>query len=249
MIKSSDVPVTDFKLTQSIVPVRWQPISLISLFTEREREGDRRESCPATAIQHSRSRSSFRIIQLNEDFYVYRSLTDSGMTIEEQLKREWVMRKWQDKSYWRSVTNSFGEWLKEIENRQKDPDLWEELKRSAKFLGDQREQEAENTPFTNDEQAEVSAQMKQVKEYIKTTFELTGEQIEHMDARLDQAEQASRHLGRKDWLLMFNGAVFSLILTDLITPQAAEHIIMLTVHGLGHLFGFGGPPPPLSPGG
>ena len=70
-----------------------------------------------------------------------------------------------------------------------------------------------------------------------------------MDARLGQAEQASRRLGRKDWLMLFNGAVFSLILTDLITPQTAQQVIMLTVHGLGHLFGIGAPPPHLPPAG
>lgn len=44
---------------------------------------------------------------------------------------------------------------------------------------------------------------------------------------------------------MFNGAVFSLILTDAITPTIAQRIFMLGLQGLGHLFGIGGPPAPL----
>jgi hypothetical protein len=107
----------------------------------------------------------------------------------------------------------------------------------------------ENTPFTASEQADVSEQIKQVRDYIRATFELTSEQISRVEETLNHAEEASRHMGRKDWLLLFNGAVFSLILTDLITPQAAQHILMLTVNGLGHLFGFGGAPPHLLGGG
>jgi hypothetical protein len=127
------------------------------------------------------------------------------------------------------------------------PDAYEELRRTSDFLTSQPEQDVENTPFTSAEQAEVSAQVRRVEDYIKATFELTSEQISRVEETLSHAEEASRHLGRKDWLLLFNGGVFSLILTDMITPQAAQHIIMLTVQGLGHLFGFGGPPPHLPP--
>ena len=70
-----------------------------------------------------------------------------------------------------------------------------------------------------------------------------------MEATFKQAEQASRHMGRKDWLMLFNGAVFSLILTDTISPNTAQHIILLTIHGLSHLLGIGGPPPHLPPSG
>ena len=87
--------------------------------------------------------------------------------------------------------------------------------------------------------------MQQVRTFITTVPELTADQLSEVNDRLDEMEQASRRLGRKDWLLMFNGAVFSLILTDTITPSVAQRIIMLGLQGLGHLFGIGGPPVPL----
>ena len=43
--------------------------------------------------------------------------------------------------------------------------------------------------------------------------------------------------------MLFNGALFSLVVTDLIPPQAVQHILLMTFHSLGHLFGFGAPPP------
>ena len=47
--------------------------------------------------------------------------------------------------------------------------------------------------------------------------------------------------------LLFNGAVFSLILTDLITPQVAQHVLLITVQALGYLFGHEMPPGHLPP--
>jgi hypothetical protein len=130
-----------------------------------------------------------------------------------------------------------------------DPGLWDQLAVSRDLLTRPYEQDFENTPFSNAEQAQISNQIRQIKTYIEVTYELTGEQIARIDARLDHADQASRRMGRKDWLVMFGGAVSSLILADLITPQIAQHIIVLTIHGLGHIFGIVGGPPYLSPGG
>ena len=97
------------------------------------------------------------------------------------------------------------------------PDLWNELDAGRKLLTG----EYSNTPFTEDEQTEISSQTQQVKEFIKTTYELTAAQIAEVEERLDQAEQASHRMGRKDWLMLFNGAVFSLVLSDLIPSQGS----------------------------
>ena len=67
--------------------------------------------------------------------------------------------------------------------------------------------------------------------------------MEHLDVRFDGVEEASRLFGRKDWLLLFTGALFSLILTDALLPDVAQHILISVLQGLGHLFGIGGPPP------
>lgn len=48
-------------------------------------------------------------------------------------------------------------------------------------------------------------------------------------------------MGRKDWLLLFSGTIFTLIVTDIVTPGVAEHIFTMVIQGIAHLFG--GPPP------
>ena len=81
--------------------------------------------------------------------------------------------------------------------------------------------------------------MKEIKGYVRKTYSLSAEQFSHVEARLDEAERASRRMGRKDWLLLFSGTVFTLIITDLVTPDVAHHVFVMALHGLGHLFGNG----------
>jgi hypothetical protein len=41
----------------------------------------------------------------------------------------------------------------------------------------------------------------------------------------------------KDWLLMFYGVMFTLIITALLPPDAVQRIVAMVSHGLGDLFG------------
>lgn len=62
---------------------------------------------------------------------------------------------------------------------------------------------------------------------------------EDVAARLDYMEEASRHATRKQWLLMFCGTIFTVIVTDLLPPDTAQDVFAIALHGLGHIFGFG----------
>jgi hypothetical protein len=146
---------------------------------------------------------------------------------------------------WQAVIYRFRVWLDNIRDcvdYMNEPDLWRELAAFKEILD---ETDFENTPFTSTDQTAITARIEQVKEYIRTSGELTSEQISRVEARLDHAEEASKRIGRKDWLMMVTGSILSLVLGDTITPQAAGHILTLLGHGLGHLFGYGGPPPQL----
>jgi hypothetical protein len=90
------------------------------------------------------------------------------------------------------------------------------------------------------ELAQISGQLSEIKRYIRETKALSSEQVAHVEARLDQAEEASHRMGRKEWVLLFGGAVLALILTDTITPDVAQHILSMALHGLAHLFVEGG---------
>lgn len=232
VITSSELPVTNFQLTWRIDP--GTPLLIRPRIF--------------AIIRHSITMSLFGIKKLRKGTYYVRSQVGAGQTEQKIFRNAWNAIN--GRYYkWDQVLAEIQSWVSKVENLAKEteqyegtPDLWEELNQGKNFFSSQDRKDAENTPFTDAEQASISAHIKQIKDYIKATHQLTSEQISHVEARLDQAEGASRRMGRKDWLVLFNGAIFSLILTDLITPQTAQHIILMTVHGLSHLFGIGGPP-------
>jgi hypothetical protein len=100
----------------------------------------------------------------------------------------------------------------------------------------------DDSRFTVAEQYQIARQLRIIKESLEQNFELSAAQMKRVEERSDEAEEASRRLGRKDWILLFSGAVFSLILTDVITPGAAQHVFTMLIHGVGHLFTSGGGP-------
>jgi len=154
---------------------------------------------------------------------------------------------------WPKVVDSAKEWSQEVGTWMTEevyaPDLWEELLAAKKLFGAESFRTFENMPFNIDEQAKISEQIQQIKVYVKKTYKLSSEQFSRVKERLDEADRASRRMGRKDWILMFNGAIFSLVLSDLIPPDAAHNILVIAVHGLGYLFGVTPPLPPVLPGG
>lgn len=131
-------------------------------------------------------------------------------------------------------------WSVDLANWIEWPDLWKKVSASTAIPGELTP-ESDNTPFTPDEQAAISAQLKEIAESVKKTYELTAEQSAKLDEKFEEAEKASQRMGRKDWGLLFGGAIFSLILADVITPGVAGHILMMIEHGLGHLFVGGAP--------
>ena len=133
-------------------------------------------------------------------------------------------------------------WAENVWVWMETPNLWEISGKQGSGIPGQLSPDSANTPFDPDEQAAISAQLREIKGSVKKTFELTAEQSKQIDEKFEEAEKASRRMGRKDWGLLFGGAVFSLILSETITPGIAGHILMLVEHGIGHLF-MGNPPP------
>jgi hypothetical protein len=147
-------------------------------------------------------------------------------------------------STWSGLINLVHEW---VTDEIAAPDLWVENRRQREFLSKSGYETVNNTPFTQEEQAEIAAQLREIREYVKKAVSLSAEQMSQVEARLDEAETAAQHIGRKDWLLLFMGVLFTLIISALLTPEVVQHIFGMAIHGLSHLFDGGYPPPPSPP--
>jgi hypothetical protein len=147
---------------------------------------------------------------------------------------------------WGDLLTLFEQWAHNVRLEAEIPDMWEELGRARDILAQAQHENYENTPFTLGEQSEISAQLREIKAYAKKTYSLSGERLASIEARLDEAEEASQRMGRKDWLLLFSGIALTLIVTDLIPADVVQHIFTTVLHSLGHLFG-GMPRPEIPP--
>ena len=165
-------------------------------------------------IEHSSSRSYFVLRKESDGVFSGRTLV--GEDPPEQF----------DRSTWDEALGYVFRWAEEVAYYENTPDLWTELQRAKEALTSGEAGALQNTPFTPAEQAEVSNQLREIKASLKENSELTTEQISRIEDRLDEAEKASRRLGRKDWLLLFSGTIFTLIVTDCLTPDVAQHILM-----------------------
>jgi hypothetical protein len=139
---------------------------------------------------------------------------------------------------WPGVIAAISYWAGKVVEYQGAPDLWK--MRFDPELMEEVHQASGNLPFTKPEQAQVATRLRELKEYIGKTYELSAAHMSQVEQRLDEAEKASQRVGRKDWTLMFAGTVFTLLVSGIITPDIAQHMLMVVLHGLGHLFGLGG---------
>jgi hypothetical protein len=172
-------------------------------------------------VTHLPSQSYFQIGSSAPEGYVMYRLVAGGP------------RKTLESKTWDGVLERFTKWVKEV----KMPDFWADLSPGQEFPTDAQYDDLANTPFTPDEQTEITEQLQAIKKSVKEAFSLTTEQMARVEARLDEADRASKRIGRKDWLLLFSGVVLTLIVTDFVPPDAAQHILTTALHGLGHLFG------------
>jgi hypothetical protein len=77
------------------------------------------------------------------------------------------------------------------------PDLWAELQREREILT-WAPDEAENTPFTPDEQTEIIKHLDELKGYVKNTHSLAQDQIVALEEGFNELATATTRLGRND---------------------------------------------------
>ena len=142
---------------------------------------------------------------------------------------------------WNGLKFEFGQWLDEVKVELDTPDLWEKLRQGSELLASGQHGDLANTLFTHTEQVQIARQLAEIKQYVHKNYELTAEQTARVEARFDAAEEASRRLGRKDWVLLFGGALLGTLTSALLPAHIVLEILTATAQGIGHLFG-GGPP-------
>jgi hypothetical protein len=64
-----------------------------------------------------------------------------------------------------------------------------------------------------------------------------GADREALESRVEQLAEASTRMGRRDWLTIFLGTMFTWTLEGLIPPEGLREGLAFAANTLGHLFG------------
>jgi hypothetical protein len=140
---------------------------------------------------------------------------------------------------WATVVERVERWARDVKRDVDTPDLLAELQRERGILTGTRSEAAGNMPFSPEELAQVAEQLRQLKEYVSRAYALSEVQMLHLEAKLDDIAAAAGRMGRKDWALWVSGALLGAFVQGILPPEVVQHIIRMTVDGLGYLLGGG----------
>ena len=112
------------------------------------------------------------------------------------------------------------DWLLRVKREVETPDLWEKNARGRRLLERSTSSDVEDVPFTAAELNLIASRLDQILEEVVTTHGVQKEQARVLEERLEYLKQASRRLGRKDWILVAVG-VFGGTFSNYLLPPAA----------------------------
>lgn len=145
---------------------------------------------------------------------------------------------------WEAVLAELDRWSKEVVYVVGTPDFWQELDSSRAAIAAVGEAEPDNTPFTSAEQRQIAATFELAKLLVRERYSLPEKQLASMDRKIDKLVEASRTMGRKDWINTVGNIGFTLIVSALIPPEVVQHVLGEAVRAIAHMFGVGLPPLP-----
>ena len=101
------------------------------------------------------------------------------------------------------------------------------------------DQNPENTPFLPEELERIAQSIDQIKTSISNRSDVTAEQLRYLSEKLDEMQEASERLGRKDWINYALGTLTSVVITAAFDPAAAKALLRAAGLALSWVFGGG----------
>jgi hypothetical protein len=188
------------------------------------------------ALEHRRSGSFFAIGVASDGTYYYGSF-DPGQ--EAQVDR-FGGRKWAE------VTDLFVDWLGAIDPDE-EADPWEEVAYTREELVDALGAQTANTALSSSEQTQVEEFVAAVRVTVTSARELSPPELERLDERLAEIEDAARRLTRKDFYNYAIGAVLTIAIELSLRSPTLGELVKHAIVALGHLVSGIAELPPASP--
>lgn len=110
------------------------------------------------------------------------------------------------------------------------PDLWAELKASPDAAEDFRV--LKNTRFSPQEQTRIADTLAQFEAEVERRQLLSPDEIKELHEQVNYLIEASKRLGRKDWVLVVTGTLFSFTIQAGLNGATASQLLQLATGGL-----------------
>lgn len=118
------------------------------------------------------------------------------------------------------------EWLNNLKKEIEAPDLWELAHEENNLLDSVgRTSTLENTPFLEDEQLLISSKILEIGNFLINSQDLNAHHQETVKKQLEYLVESSKRLGRKDWMNIGIGALFSLAMQLYLPAEASRQLL------------------------
>ncbi|GAH49331.1 unnamed protein product, partial [marine sediment metagenome] len=149
------------------------------------------------------------------DFYEYSSYwivfsPGSGRPVEKNL----VAPEWE------SIPPYVSQWLAELKREVEEPDLWAHISEYRLPEGATPRDDTSNKPFAAFEVEQIEKSIREIGIFLREHY---GES-EGIEGKLDYLIEASKRMGRKDWLNICIGTLVTLGVTQAIQGEHIQHV-------------------------
>ena len=125
---------------------------------------------------------------------------------------------------WQSMFEIAKGWLAVVAKEHFEPNLWH-LNDVERALGAPAFDEMDNRKFSEIELSRIESALVELKAFLVATSGHTGEQNSFITLRLTHLEDASKRLGRKDWITLAMGTLTNIIVGVALAPDAARELL------------------------
>jgi hypothetical protein len=153
-------------------------------------------------------------------------------------------RKREHAGTWSYVAGYLERWADRVRADHRASDMWAELQQQRELMAGEI---VENTSFTDQERAQITAQLREAKEYARANVELDRDQLHRIEAQLDYLVDAADRTGRLDWRNLLVGSFLSQVIQSLLPLAPVQQLLFVVLRGLAAVFGRGQPELPGGP--
>jgi len=122
---------------------------------------------------------------------------------------------------------SLDTWLQNLHTEYTTPDLWATVSQDKALSTAVSSGEVTNLPITPAEQKLIAVKLDEIRAYIVDRQAGNEDQVATINEEIAYLKGASSRLGRKDWLTILWGGLFSLALALAVTPETAKGMMRL----------------------